>query len=230
MQGGDAMFPGQVPERGLRRQSLADEGGVDAESRPLRDEIVEAPLVLVELDPDHGIRPGGRRFFRRKDLQDREVDPIESLRVGHRSDDPPADIRGRIVELLPPRLIRLVAELKSHRRGKESAAPLREFLHHGIERWEDLAVVDEEEAVAHGGRHLADLPVLEKQAIVLPVRSGRLKPGGGLGIGDGLALGLVDRPIRFDVDAHADDTSVMPITVEHQVDELVHGSVSGLDL
>ncbi len=49
-------------------------------------------------------------------------------------------------------------------------------------------------------------------------------------IGDRLALGLVGRAVPLDVDADAGDTGVVPVTLEHQVNELLDRGVSRLDL
>jgi len=95
---------------------------------------------------------------------------------------------------------------------------------------QDLAVVDEEQTLTRGWRHLADLPVFEEEAVVGVMLSRRREPVPRLGVGDRPALRLLGRlePLHVDADAH--HRRVAGVSVENEVDQLLHRRVARLHL
>src|SRR5689334_15680917 len=114
-----------------------------------------APCVAARTTPaDRGGARTSALRLGRPDLVRREVDPDEIARVGDALQDRAADVAGRILELLPPGLVGVVAELEADRRRSERLTPDRELVDQRLQRRQLLAVVDEDQPEALGRRHV----------------------------------------------------------------------------
>src|SRR5512141_2083470 len=147
----------------------------------------------------------------RKDVLDREVHPDQHLGVRRRGQDAVADLLDGVLHRAPPRLVGPIAVLETDRRRSEGLAPLGELLDHLVGRLEDLAVVDEHDAVADGRGHDVLVEMLQEHAVGGVVEAGRGEPGPGQVVGHRVAEVGVVGAVPLDVDADPDDAFVAAV-------------------
>ena len=204
--------------------ALDEVGHVVAEDRASRQALLgPSPLFL---------RRDAVSFGRvwRKDVLDREVHPDQRLGVRRRGQNAVADLLDRVLHLAPPRLVGPVAVLEPDGRRGEGLAPLGELVDHLVRRLEDLAVVDEHDAVADGRGHDVLAEVLQEHEVGGVMRPGRRQPTPGHLVGHRVAEVGVIGAVPLDVDADPDDALVMAVAVEHHVEGLFDGRPARLGL
>lgn len=109
-------------------------------------------------------------------------------------------------------------------------APGSEVSKHGIEGGELLTIVDEEQTIPVRGGHPVNFPMFEENAEPFPVCAGGGHPRGGHLVRDPLPDGGGGGLVPFDIHPHPDHAWMMPVPVQHRVDERNHVRVARFDL